>query len=186
MPSVPYPSKPRVSSAMGSEPSGEPAAADTQASPHGAPPATRATSTALLRLYNPDSGDHLYTTSVTERDTAVARFGYTDEGVAGHVSATAATGTTPLLRLYNPDSGDHLYTASVTERDTAVARFGYVDEGIACHVFATAGAGTAPLLRVYNPSSMDHFYTASAAERDTAVARLGYVDEGVACHVYPN
>ncbi len=84
MPSVGYPVKSRVSSAMGSEPSSPPSA-ETQAPPQSRPPATSAASTALLRLYSPAGGDHLYTTSVAERDNAVAKYGYVDEGVACHV-----------------------------------------------------------------------------------------------------
>jgi Repeat of unknown function (DUF5648) len=39
----------------------------------------------LLRAFSPASGDHFYTTSVAERDNAVAKLGYVDEGVACHV-----------------------------------------------------------------------------------------------------
>jgi hypothetical protein len=139
MPTVPYPRLNTVNSAMGSEPS-----ADTQAPPDSTPadstpadsvPATGATSTALLRMYRPASGDHLYTISVGERDNAVGEFGYVDEGVACQVFATAGPGTTALLRVYNEASGDHFYTISVAERDNAVAADGYVDEGVACHVY---------------------------------------------------
>jgi hypothetical protein len=79
--------------------------------------------------------DHFYTTSVTERDNAVANVGYRDEGVACHVLPAAGAGTTPLLRAFNPTSGDHFYTTSAAERDNAVAKLGYRDEGVACHVF---------------------------------------------------
>jgi hypothetical protein len=72
---------------------------------------------------------------VAERDNAVAKFGYADEGVVCHVFATAATGTMPLLRVYNPATVDHFYTTAAAERDNAVATLGYHDEGIACHVY---------------------------------------------------
>ena len=41
--------------------------------------------TPLLRLYNPATGDHLYTTSMAERDSAIAKSGYVNEGVTCHV-----------------------------------------------------------------------------------------------------
>ena len=41
--------------------------------------------TPLLRAYNSTSGDHFYTTSAAERDNAVAKLGYVNEGVACHV-----------------------------------------------------------------------------------------------------
>jgi hypothetical protein len=47
--------------------------------------APRPTTVPLLRAYSPATGDHLYTTSVAERDNAVANHGYLNEGVACHV-----------------------------------------------------------------------------------------------------
>nr|WP_191842858.1 hypothetical protein [Catellatospora chokoriensis] len=101
----------------------------------GAPQTPSGSTTALLRMYNPVSRDHLYTTSAAERDNAVADFGYVDEGVACQVFATASTGTIPLLRVYKPATGDHFYTTAAAERDNAVATHGYVEEGVACHVY---------------------------------------------------
>jgi Repeat of unknown function (DUF5648) len=187
MPEVPAPLQTHLSSVGGPSPIIQPPEppADTHTSSHITAAQGTPATTALLRAYSPTSGDHFYTISVTERDTAAADLGYVDEGVACQVFATAETDTTPLLRVFNPASGDHFYTTSIAERDTAVATLGYHDEGIACHVFATAGTDTTPLLRVFNPDTVDHFYTTSATERDTAVATLGYQDEGIACHVYP-
>jgi hypothetical protein len=37
------------------------------------------------RAYSSASGDHFYTTSAAERDNAVAKLGYLNEGVACHV-----------------------------------------------------------------------------------------------------
>ena len=98
------------------------------------PTTTTTTPTPLLRAFSPGSGDHFYTTDVAERDNAVAKVGYVNEGVTCRVFPAAGTGTTPLLRAFNPTSGDHFYTTSAAERDNAVAN-GYRNEGIACHVF---------------------------------------------------
>jgi CspA family cold shock protein len=46
---------------------------------------TGTTTAPLLRAFSPGSGDHFYTTSVAERDNAVAKVGYVDEGVACQV-----------------------------------------------------------------------------------------------------
>ena len=46
---------------------------------------TAPTTAPLLRAFSPASGDHFYTTSVAERDNALAKGGYRDEGVACHV-----------------------------------------------------------------------------------------------------
>ena len=45
--------------------------------------------TPLLRAFSPATGDHFYTTSVAERDNAVANVGYVNEGVACHVFSAA-------------------------------------------------------------------------------------------------
>jgi hypothetical protein len=88
MPSTPPPQKLHLSSALDTAPTTQPPA-DAQTSPHGTTaqgtPATGTTSTALLRVYSPAGGDHFYTTSVADRDKAVATLGYRDEGVACHV-----------------------------------------------------------------------------------------------------
>ena len=45
-------------------------------------------STPLFRLYSGAAGDHFYTTSAAERDSAVAVSGYSYENVEGHVWST--------------------------------------------------------------------------------------------------
>ena len=50
-----------------------------------ATPTPGTTRTALLRAFNPASGDHFYTTSAAEHDSAVAAYGYVSEGVTGDV-----------------------------------------------------------------------------------------------------
>jgi len=42
-------------------------------------------STPLYRLLNATEGEHFYTTSMGERDNAVANLGFVDEGTTGHV-----------------------------------------------------------------------------------------------------
>ena len=126
-----------------------------------APSVPSGTTIPLFRLLNPKTGDHLYTTSVSERDSAIASFGYQSEGIAGYVFDSQAPGTTPLFRLLNPKTGDHFYTTSVSERDGAIASFGYRPEGITCYVFGSQAPGTIPLLRLLNPQTGHHFYTTS-------------------------
>jgi hypothetical protein len=138
----------------------------------------------LFRLYNPATGDHFYTMSAAERNSATA-LGYHSEGTACSIYDGQAPGTVPLYRAFRPGASDHFYTTSGAERNAAIATLGYQDEGITGYVFAAAGAAaTVPLYRAYNPGSLDHFYTVSAAERDSAVAG-GYRDEGIACYVLP-
>jgi hypothetical protein len=149
------------------------------------PPTSDPIRVPLFRMWNPTIGDHFYTTSAPERYRAIARYGYTNEGVAARVYATPHFGTTPLFRLWSPSAGDHFYTTSVEERDRAIARYGYTSEGITAWVYASSHFGTTPLFRLWNPVIRDHFYTTSAEERDNAITRYGYINEGVACEVFP-
>ena len=138
----------------------------------------------LFRLWNPTVHDHFYTTSAQERDRAVARFGYRNEGTAAQVFASPRYGATPLFRLWNPAVRDHFYTTSAEERDNAVAKYGYANEGVAAWVLASPRLGTTPLFRLWNPTIRDHFYTTSVEERNNAIVRFGYVSEGIACEVF--
>lgn len=130
------------------------------------------------------AGDHFYTTSGAERDTAYAFINYLEEGTACYVYDAPLTSTTALYRCFHNGTSDHFYTTSVAERDSAVSSDGYVFEGVACYCFADGEAGTVPLLRLYNKANGDHFYTTSQAEANSAVYAFGYQLEGIACHVF--
>jgi hypothetical protein len=124
-------------------------------------------------------GDHFYTTSEVERDSAILNHGYVSEGVACFVPEPARIGDRRnLYRLYNSSNGDHLYTTSEEERDRAVSRDGYHFERIECQIFASRSSGSdiIELFRLYKPANGNHFYTTSASERDRATT-LGYIVE---------
>ncbi len=87
------------------------------------------------RVYNPNNGEHHYTTDKNEYDV-LPTYGWVQEGVDGYVFASQVTGSEPLYRLYNPNSGLHHWTMDIIERDVLIG-LGWVDEGIACYVFAS-------------------------------------------------
>jgi hypothetical protein len=66
--------------------------------------------------------DHFYTSSAVERDSAIANFGYTSEGIACFVFHFQAPGIVPLHRHANFTTGDRFYTTSTVERDQAIAQ----------------------------------------------------------------
>ncbi len=98
----------------------------------------------VFRLYNPNAGDHHYTTDSNERDTLV-RVGWDYEGIGWYsakpYSSTPATSAAsrqvtnysiPVYREYNPNAkaaGAHNYTISENENDVLVS-LGWLDEGI--------------------------------------------------------
>ncbi len=68
---------------------------------------------AMYRLYNPASGEHLYTGDVNERQVLLSTGAWEDEGIAWYAPAVSET---PVYRLFNTTSGEHLYTADENEK----------------------------------------------------------------------
>lgn len=124
----------------------------------------------MFRLYNPNSGEHFYTSSTVERDNCVS-LGWHDEGI-GWVAPAAGD---PVYRLYNQYGGEHHYTTSVVERDSLVG-VGWTDEGVGWY-----SGGSVRLDRQYNPNAYanNHNYTSSAEEKAHLLS-LGWHDEGTA------
>ena len=131
----------------------------------------------MLRLYNPNSGEHFYTSSEKEKKT-LEKAGWNFEGVAWEGPSWSAT---PVYRLYNPNVGEHHYTPSEKERDKLV-KLGWKDEGIGWYSDDKKGT---PLYRLYNPNATtgNHHYTTSKKERDKLV-KIGWNDEGIGWYGY--
>lgn len=125
---------------------------------------------AVYRVYNTNSGDHLYTTSLTEAQNAV-NAGWKYENVAWKAPKKGD----PVYRLYNPNGGQHHYTVSLVERD-ALKKAGWKYEGVA---FYSSGSGT--IYRMYNPKGGQHLLTTSRAEHDSLV-KAGWACEESRLH----
>lgn len=126
----------------------------------------------MYRLYNPNSGEHFYTSSSTERDN-LKSLGWHYEGEGWKAPSSGD----PVYRLYNPNAGEHHYTTSASERDNLV-NAGWNYEGIGWY---SDTAKTVPLYRLYNPNEYanNHHYTKSASEKDYLIS-LGWKYEGEA------
>jgi hypothetical protein len=138
----------------------------------------------LFRLFNRETGDHLYTTSESERDGSIRDRAYRREGRVCYVLKCPAWGAVPLYRLYSEVARDHFYTSSADEQAASIAHHGYRAEGDLGFVFSKAGrrGGTTPLFRLFHRESGQHFYTDSQQERETRIDQ-GYQDEGILGHV---
>ena len=126
----------------------------------------------MFRLYNPNSGEHFYTSSELERDHLVD-VGWNFEGNGW----TAPTAGDEVYRLYNSYAGEHHYTLSTVERDSLIEA-GWNDEGIGWH---SDPAHRVPLYRLYNPNEYanNHHYTKEAGERDILLG-IGWQNEDIA------
>ena len=126
----------------------------------------------MHRLYNPNSGEHFYTSSTHEKDYLV-KLGWKSEGT-GWIAPKKSS--IPVYRLYNPNAGDHHYTLNGHERD-ALIKAGWKDEGIGWY---SDEEETVPVYRQYNPNAKagSHNYTSSLHEH-TGLMSLKWNGEGV-------
>lgn len=118
----------------------------------------------IHRLYNPNSGEHFYTSNTEERDYLV-NVGWRSEGV-GWVAPTISMA--PVYRLYNPNAGDHHYTLDSNERND-LQKYGWRYEGIS---FYSDEYHTVPLYRQYNPNAISgaHNFTTDKYENDYLIS----------------
>lgn len=131
----------------------------------------------MYRLYNPNSGEHFYTASTSERDE-LKRVGWSYEGIGWNAPKTSST---PVYRLYS--GTDHHYTTSVAEKNNLV-RVGWRYEGVGWYSDDNKGQA---LYRQFNPNvnpkakynnSGSHNYTTSTWERDYLI-QYGWRNEGI-------
>ena len=137
------------------------------------------------RLYNPNNGQHHYTTDDNENDV-LKSLGWDQEGAACNIYNAEATidsaDSVPYYRLYNPYTYEHHWTTDSEEYNNLTI-YGWIQEGIDGHVFASQVTGSEPLYRLYNPYNGHHHWTMTAHERNVLLG-YGWVDEGIACYVF--
>lgn len=126
----------------------------------------------MYRLYNPNSGEHFYTSSSSERKDVIED-GWTDEGVGWYAPISSDT---PVYRLYNPNGQEHHYTMNKSERDM-LENAGWIYEGVGWY---SDDEETIPVYRQYNPNEManNHNYTTSVSEKDFLISE-GWKNEDI-------
>lgn len=132
----------------------------------------KSTTVTIYRLYNPYSGEHLFTDSESEYNY-LGTNGWRKEDVAW---TSPATSNTPVYRLYNPYSGDHHYTTDLDEYNS-LEKIGWRKENVA---FYSQGSSGAPVYRLFNPYEKvgTHHYTQSYSEY-TYLGTIGWKKENV-------
>ncbi|MEY8515221.1 hypothetical protein [Lactococcus taiwanensis] len=144
------------------------------------------------RVYNPNTGEHLFTPSIFEESYLVDK-GWKGEGNAFFIpnppievllnNRPSYIGPS-IQRLYNPNVGEHFYTASSYEASVLVSK-GWKRDLITI-LTATEKVGV-PVYRLYNPNAIvgSHHFTENTYERDSLVQH-GWRYEGVAFYALPN
>ena len=130
----------------------------------------------VLRMYNPNTGEHFYTENLEERKF-LHMVGWEAEGI-GWVAPKKSD--TPIYRLYS--GTEHFYTDNAKEA-RHLATIGWSGEGIE---FYSDDNKSVPMYRLYNPNATvgSHHYTSNAAERDLLIS-LGWQDEGIGWYALP-
>lgn len=123
----------------------------------------------VFRLYNPNNGMHMFTTSIKEKQSLIS-YGWEDEGVGWKSPDTGDV----VYRMYNQSNGMHMFTRSFDEA-ADMQRSGWKYEG---SNFASGRSGV-PVHRLYNPNNGMHMFTISEKERDILL-KAGYRNEGTA------
>lgn len=147
----------------------------------------------VYRVYNPNSGEHLYTGSSDEVQDLVAK-GWHNEGTAWSFLQAGRQPVVPICRFYNPNSGEHFYANWDSNEISSLLNSGWNEEGVVGYAptvseFSQKVSDTTtitvfsdPVYRLCNPNCTGagaHHYTTDAAERDHLVS-LGWRYEGVA------
>lgn len=139
------------------------------------------------RLVRAQNGrqDHLYTTSIEEKEAAEAA-GYMFDGEDFMISSAPFVGSLEVVRLRKTGPGYNirLYTTSQEEIASAISN-GYVREKSLGYISKDARIGTVEVRRCYHAGLTDRFYTAYQDDYNNAVAAgynpehpLGYAPEG--------
>ncbi len=128
-----------------------------------------------FRLYNPNTGEHLYTLDDAEK-SALLSVGWKDEGIAWTSPGEYASDSF-AYRLFNPYSDEHIYTTDAVERHVLVEN-GWQDEG---EKIPLDSDGTIPVYRLFNPAAKTntHLFTTDAYEKDVLISQ-GWEYEGIA------
>ena len=118
--------------------------------------------TAMYRLYNPYSHEHLFTTDANEKDNLVT-LGWRFEGAVGKVYMHGEKGG--VYRLYNPNTGEHHYTMKENEVAKCV-KAGWRNEGVKFFSVLDEDKQTVGMVSMYNPyeKKFYHHYTSDPAE----------------------
>lgn len=134
----------------------------------------------IYRLYNPNSGEHLFTAKKSEYDK-LEKVGWHKEGITfdAYYSENAPEDAKPLYRVYNPNGlnglGDHHYTTKLSEV-LKLVKMGWSLDNNEKPIFYVCG--DIPVYRAYNINTGAHHYTPKLSELNKLVDS-GWVNENI-------
>ena len=150
------------------------------------------------RLYNPNTGEHLYTMDSNEVKVLTTKYGWRWEKdqLMTECKYIASLGgyehVEPVWRLYNPSTGEHIYTADAYEAQVLSTQRGWVHDFNGNQVWwarkplPSEKNPEYPVYRLYNPQggTYGHLFTTDENEREVLLATGDWQDEGVAWYQF--
>lgn len=131
---------------------------------------------AIYRLYNPVTGEHLYTPDYNEVEILSQQRGWIYEGKAWRTSIVTGA---RVYRLYSPVTGAHLYTKDKNEVDTLANTGVWQVDNNGNPLFYSDESGNVPVYRLYNPNIRMHLLTTDLNEYNI-LGTQGWIQEGEA------
>ena len=130
----------------------------------------------VYRLFNPSTGEHLFTTAVHEVNVVSGSWGWTYEG-SGWVAPAPSSETLPVFRLFQASTNQHLYTTDTNEMRVLTTQYGWVYDNNGQPLFYSGG--DIPIYRLFNVWSLQHHYTTSSNENSVLPTKgWGWQQEG--------
>lgn len=127
----------------------------------------------VYRLYNPCTGEHLYTTDAHEKDVLYQNHGWGFEGIGWYAPSSGEK----VYRLFQPGLDNHLYTTDVNEVNVLTSKYGWVKDNNGEAIFYSGG--DVPIYRVYNAGLKGmHHMTTDLNEYNT-LPKYGWAQEGL-------
>ena len=129
----------------------------------------------VYRAYNPNTGDHYFTTNKAGYD-ALVKLGWHAEGtpyaaIANDNGRVHVFGTA-IYSAYNPNTGEHLLTVKSEAED--LANYGWKNEGVA--FYAPQGA-TESVYRLYNPNTNGPAHVYTGTDEYNGLVKIGWRGE---------
>ncbi len=127
----------------------------------------------VYRLFNPKTGEHLFTTSINETTVLYRKHGWNWEGIGWYAPGHGKA----VYRLYHPGLNQHLFTTDLNEKKILSKKHGWSVDNNGRPLFFSGGELN--IYRLYQQRSGAHHLTPDINEYKT-LPEFGWEKEGAA------